>query len=161
VVVVAVLVGVAKRLKHESAGAPVNVNPKATELRIGDAIGEAVFEGVVEAPLPGFRLRLARCSGAVFILVVPLASGSAPQVLDQIYGHPPYRSTDVYGGQIREEFSQVSKWASYIAARVRASWSRKQTGQEEVFVRAYAPSDCNVGQVAYLEWADAVLRLGR
>jgi hypothetical protein len=155
-VVSTVLLGVTARVKLRADAPQVeSIDDRATKLGVGDRIGEATIDGVIRGPLPGFRLRLADCDRPVFVLIVSLVSAAEPQVADQIYEDSPYRSTDIYQGQIIERFSHASKWAYYIASRVWASWSNARNDASNVFARAYVPIDCKVSTSRYVAWANA------
>ena len=130
-------------------------------MSLGDSIGNAVIDGVVNKPLTGVRLRLAQCGNPAFVFPISILSVSEQQVVDRAYGLPAYRSTDVYRGHIRDGFSHISRITSYVATRAAALWSTEQIISEDRYVRAYVPSDCIVSTDAYVEWAAAVLKLGR
>jgi hypothetical protein len=156
------LIGAGTRLEWRSAGGlePVAFDPRRLEMSTGDSIGNAVVDSVVNKPLEGLRLRLPQCGNPAFVVPIPILSVTDPQVLDRAYGLPAYRSTDVYRGHIRDGFSHISRVTSYITARAAALWSGP-TISYDFYVRAYVPSDCTISTAAYVEWAAAVLKLGR
>jgi hypothetical protein len=139
---------------------PVDFDTRQLEMNLGDSIGNAVIDSVVNKPLEGLRLQLPQCGNPAFVVPLPIMSVTDTQVLDRAYGLPAYRSTDVYRGHIRDGFSHISRVTSYIAARMAAPWSGSTIG-DDYYVRAYVPSDCTVSPDAYVEWAAAVLKLGR
>jgi hypothetical protein len=161
VIVAALLIRVGARLEWKSAGARESVvfDTRRLEMKLGDSIGNAVVDSVVSAPLTVVRLQLPQCANPAFVALIPVLSVAAPQLVDQAYGLPGYRSTDVYRGQIRDGFSHISRVTSYIAARAAALWSGP-TISDDLYVRSYIPSDCVVGREAYLGWATAILKLG-
>jgi hypothetical protein len=139
---------------------PEPVALDARPLSVGDSIGNAVIDGVVNKPLTGIRLTLAQCGNPAFVIPISIFSVAAPQLVDRAYGLPGYRSTDVYRGKIRDGFSHIVRVTSFLGARAAALWSTEQTIIEDRYVRTYVPSDCAVGRDAYVEWAAAVLNLG-
>jgi hypothetical protein len=156
----AALIHAGARLEWKSATGGEPVAFDARPLSLGDSIGNAVVDGVVNKPLPGVRLRLAQCGNPAFVFPLSILSVSEQQVVDRAYGLPAYRSTDVYRGHVRDGFSHISRITSYVASRAEALWSTEQIISEDRYVRAYVPSDCVVGRDAYVEWAAAVLKPG-
>jgi hypothetical protein len=163
VIAAVVFVRAGTRLEWKSAGGLESVvfdDTRQLEMSLGDSIGNAVVDSVIRRPLTGVRLRLPQCGNPTFVVPMPILSVAVPQFADRAYGLPSYRSTDVYRGHIRDGFSHISRMASYVAARVTALWSGP-TISDDYYVRAYVPSDCTVSTDAYVDWAAAVLRLGR
>ncbi len=159
----AALIGAATRLERKSVVDFENIafDARRLEMSLGDSIGNAVIDGVVNEPLEGLRLRLAQCGDPAFVVPIPILSVAAPQLVDRAYGLPAYRSTDVYRGHIRDGFSHISRITSYVATRATALWPNELTIGDDFYVRAYVPSDCIISTDAYVEWAAAVLKLGR
>ena len=156
----AALIHAGARLEWKSAAGVEPVAFDARPLSLGDSIGNAVIDGVVNKPLPGVRLRLAQCGNPAYVFPISIVSVSEQQVVDRTYGLLAYQSTDVYRGHVRDGFSHISRIASYVATRAAALWSTEQIINEDRYVRAYVPSDCVVGREAYVEWAAAVLKPG-
>ena len=104
------------RLEWKSAAGVEPVAFDARPLSLGDSIGNAVIDGVVNKPLTGVRLRLAQCGNPAFVFPLSILSVSEQQVVDRAYGLPAYRSTDVYRGHVRDGFSHISRITSYVAS---------------------------------------------
>jgi hypothetical protein len=152
-VIAASLVGLASRLVKINV--PV-VEFQSPELRLGEAIGDATFDGIVENGPFGVRLRLTQCSDVVYGVPIAILHVATPQIANRAYGRSPlYRSTDVYRGQIREEFSYFSRLSSFFAAR----FLNPDSVDISFFVRFYSPSDCDIGRSTYVLWAGAILKL--
>jgi hypothetical protein len=161
----AALIGAATRLARQSVVDFENLDfdARRLEMSLGDSIGNAVIDGVVNKPMAGLRLQLAQCGDPAFVVPIPVLSVAAPQLVDRAYGLPAYRATDVYRGHIRDGFSHISRITSYVATRATTLWpnANELTIGDDYYVRAYVPSDCIVSTDAYVEWAAAVLKLGR
>jgi hypothetical protein len=159
VIATAALVGVATRLSKMTTvtAEPAAFELKSLDLRVGEPIGNAAFDGVRNTEPPGVRLRVPGCIDSVFVVPIEILSPTAPQIADNTYSQMPYyRSTDVYGGRIRKDFSHLSKVASYLAARV---FVDARNVDINYFLRVYAPSGCDIEPAAYLAWAAAILKL--
>jgi hypothetical protein len=157
-VVLACMAGVATRLELTRLDGPhLGFEIRTPNLGTHPFV-EAVFEGVEANQVPGLRIRATGCSQPIFIIPLELASIAQPQMADGLYGHPPsYHSTDVFSGKIWQNFGPASRLTSYLGARI---FRGQQTGDINVFVRIYTPSDCAIGEETFRQWAQAVLKLG-
>jgi hypothetical protein len=121
-------------------------------LRLGQPIGDAIFDGIAEYGIPGLRLRLKQCEEPIFAVPLTLTSATGASLADRGYRKPAaYLSTDVYRGQIRKDFSHFSRLIAYL------SESPNFDGGY-FFVRFSAPTNCHVESEAYIGWAGTILK---
>jgi hypothetical protein len=123
-------------------------------LRLGQPLGDAIFDGLTEESPAGLRLKLKQCEEPVIAAPMLLTAVAGCQVADRAYRtSPAILSTDVYHGRIRKGFTHFSR---LIARGILDAYN----GDDRYFVRFYAAEDCHVENAAYLDWAEAILSPG-
>ena len=127
---------------------------EALDFSLGQPIGDAKFDEIVDDSPAGLRLRRDQCGDPIFAVPMLLTAATITQVADRVYKKSPaYLSTDVYRGQIHKEFSHLSR----LIARGLLETYNLEGGY---FVRFYAPADCHVENTSYIQWAEAILKAG-
>lgn len=149
VIIAACLLGVASRLVTAAEHVTSRVIAMEQELRVGQPLGDAIYDGVYDAGPSNFRLRWKGCDDPVVAVPMPLYFVGAPDVADQAFGRlPGYSSIDVYHGRIRTNFSYFE--------RLKARNPFQAAG---FFVRFYVSPACAIETGAYVKMASAVLNV--
>jgi hypothetical protein len=151
----AAVAGLGIRIAHlnvADAAAPF-AGIQSLDLSEGQSVGNARFEGITQNDFPSLQLRLTGCSEPVYAMPLQLTAVSIPADADQVYaGFPHYASTDVYRGQVRQNFSHLSR----VIARGFVDTYNLETGY---YVRFYAPTDCGIREDDFVELTRAILKL--
>jgi hypothetical protein len=144
--------GYASRVAVATLHAPVALNiGKLSELRLGQPIGEATFDGFEESVENGLRLRMTQCHGPVFALPLSLTAVTGAEIADRAYGKLyGYGKADVYQGKAYRGFSRFRR----LIARSLVEYYHSDSN---FFVRFYAPIDCNLPDDAYVTCAKSIL----
>jgi hypothetical protein len=119
----------------------------------GQSAGDAAFDVVDDDDFLVLRLRLKQCSEPVFAVPIPLMAVATPELADQRFlNSPHYYRFDVYDEKVWKELSYVSRVITPYLIVTRNLLDRN------IFVRFYAPKDCNVPDTSYVGWADTILK---
>lgn len=149
VIIAACLLGVASRIVMATEHRIAHVIAVETELRVGQPLGDAVYDGVYDDGPSNFRLLWKGCDDPIVAVPMPLYFVGAPDVADRAFGRlAGYISTDVYRGKIRTNFSYFDRLIA-----------RNPFQAAGFFVRFYASSACAVDTDAYGKLASAVLNV--
>jgi hypothetical protein len=144
--------GVASRVVLATLHPPVPlIIGKLSELRLGQSIGEATFDGFDDSVENATRLRLMQCHGPVFALPLALTAVTVAEIADRAYGKlDGYRKADVYQGKVYRDFSRFRR----LITRSLVEYYYSESGFS---VRFYAPADCNLPDAAYVACAKSLL----
>ena len=119
----------------------------------GQSIGGAILDGLEEKDIVSIRLRPGQCNEPVFAVPIPLTSVVVPDLADRAYGNiPGYTIINVYNGRVRGEFSRLPRLLA------RGLLGIHKVGAA-VFVRFYAPTNCEIQNESFVRWADTILKL--
>jgi hypothetical protein len=153
VVALATLIGLISRLAIAKSGADTATfrGVEALGLSPGQPFGQATFDGTVDEGVAGLRLRVKQCGEPIYAAPIELKAVAFVEAADRGYlNHPGYGVTNVYHGQVRQNFSHLAR----VLAR-----NPLTPYNLDYFIRFYSPSDCAVDDQAYVEWADRILSL--
>ncbi|RBP13741.1 hypothetical protein DFR50_1113 [Roseiarcus fermentans] len=149
----AVILGVTTRvvaLKPFGPAAEASAAPIAA-LRVGQSLGDAAIEGVPDDDQPGIRIRAAHCAEPIFAAPLLLTAVAIPRLVDNAYGtRSGYQKLDVYRGEIRNEFSRLSR----LLAR---SLAGSYNSPDGFYVRFYTPKSCSISDRDFADWAGRIV----
>jgi hypothetical protein len=112
----------------------------------------AVVEEASSHPVEWFRLRLEECRAPAFLFLIPIESSSTPEVLTRSFASSGYKVVDVYRGEIQQEWHSVNRVFNYVKAAVAAIGRTA----DQIYVRIYVRSDCQMEEHVFVDWASTV-----
>lgn len=155
VVAAAALAGVATRVATArlGAGEAPFAGIQTIDLKPGQSLGGAVFDGIADDDVSSVRLKANGCGDPIFASPILLTAVEIPEAADRAYlKDPRYRSIDVYDGGVRREFSHVRR----LIARALLETYNSPAGY---YVRFYAPSACEIADADFVKWAGEIMTL--